>query len=121
MAPAVTCICGECQKCKRREYMRDYYRRNPDKIRAIANRSRARRIEQVRAYDRARGFRVYDERKQAARTAITREIVAGRIVRQPCEVCGEPRSDAHHDDYDKPLDVRWLCRPHHMELHRKVA
>lgn len=44
----------------------------------------------------------------------------GKLVKQPCEVCGSPDSVKHHDDYSKPLDVRWLCRPHHAELHRKL-
>jgi hypothetical protein len=41
----------------------------------------------------------------------------GKIVPQPCEQCGAP-AQKHHDDYSRPLDVRWLCRKHHMELHR---
>lgn len=41
----------------------------------------------------------------------------GKIERRPCEVCGSP-AEMHHDDYDKPLAVRWLCRPHHLALHR---
>lgn len=42
----------------------------------------------------------------------------GRLTPQPCEVCGIEPAEKHHDDYDKPLTVRWLCRPHHLELHR---
>lgn len=45
-------------------------------------------------------------------------IATGRLVRQPCEKCGATKVDAHHDDYSKPLDVRWLCRKHHLEHHR---
>lgn len=44
---------------------------------------------------------------------------AGKLVRQPCEKCGVEQTDAHHDDYSKPLEVRWLCRAHHLELHRQ--
>jgi hypothetical protein len=43
-----------------------------------------------------------------------------KITRQSCEVCGE-RAEMHHDDYSKPLEVRWLCREHHLELHRSAA
>lgn len=46
-------------------------------------------------------------------------IKKGELVRQPCEVCGAAKTDAHHDDYSKPLDVRWLCRLHHFQHHAK--
>lgn len=45
-------------------------------------------------------------------------IRKGKIKRQPCEVCGA-HAEAHHDDYDKPFDVRWLCPTHHRELHQQ--
>lgn len=32
---------------------------------------------------------------------------------------GRVRYRAHHDDYSRPLDVRWLCQPHHLEHHMK--
>jgi hypothetical protein len=45
---------------------------------------------------------------------------AGRIVKGPCEVCGT-REDVqkHHDDYSRPLEIRWLCRAHHAEHHNR--
>jgi ferredoxin len=43
-----------------------------------------------------------------------------KLKPNPCEVCGDVLNvQAHHDDYDKPLEVRWLCRKHHQALHRK--
>ena len=43
----------------------------------------------------------------------------GSLVRMPCEVCSEKKSEAHHDDYEKPLEVRWLCKKHHAEHHKQ--
>jgi len=41
----------------------------------------------------------------------------GELVREPCVVCGEEKSQGHHEDYSKPLDVVWLCSLHHHERH----
>ena len=58
-------------------------------------------------------------KRDAARKIIS-EMVRGKfLIRQPCEVCGAEKSEAHHDDYEKPLEVRWLCRKHHREHHAK--
>jgi hypothetical protein len=45
-------------------------------------------------------------------------IKTGKLIRQPCQACGNEQSEAHHEDYSKPLDVKWLCRKHHAALHR---
>lgn len=43
--------------------------------------------------------------------------LAGQIFpKQPCEICGNEKSQAHHDDYSKPHIVRWLCKKHHEEI-----
>ena len=46
-----------------------------------------------------------------------RAIKSGKLVAQPCWVCGELEVDAHHPDYSAPLDVVWLCKKHHQEVH----
>jgi len=42
----------------------------------------------------------------------------GSLQRQPCH-CGDTKVHAHHTDYSKPLDVLWLCKKHHVEIHKK--
>lgn len=57
------------------------------------------------------------ERRRAS-AAVATAIYNGSLKRQPCEVCGAKHDiDAHHDDYSKPLEVRWLCRSHHRQHH----
>jgi len=45
----------------------------------------------------------------------------GKIIPQPCSVhgCNSP-AQMHHDDYSRPLDVEWMCRPHHLAHHREM-
>lgn len=45
-------------------------------------------------------------------------ILSGKLVRLPCEMCGDKKSEGHHTDYGEPLKVSWLCRKHHEEWHR---
>lgn len=44
----------------------------------------------------------------------------GKLIPKPCEVCGE-KAQKHHDDYSKPLEVRWFCARHHQRHHREMA
>ena len=63
--------------------------------------------------------------KRTAHRKVQYAVRTGVLVRQPCEECGtepfwwngEVRVYAHHDDYDRPLDVRWLCGYCHKKFH----
>lgn len=78
--------------------------------------NRVRRNENMRVYRNSEATREHHK----ARSLVRRAVEAGRLIRKPCEVCGSSPADAHHDDYSKPLNVRWLCRPHHAEHHAKA-
>lgn len=76
--------------------------------------------------DQTRGEH-YVTRQQRSYRLVQAAIAAGKLVRGACEarlddgtLCGEERTHGHHDDYDKPLDVRWLCSVHHAEVHVKI-
>ena len=56
-----------------------------------------------------------------ARWTANNAIRDGVIQREPCEECGAEESQSHHDDYSKPLDVRWLCRKCHWDHHRRIG
>jgi hypothetical protein len=45
----------------------------------------------------------------------------GRLKPQPCEQCGSKKSHGHHDDYTKPLEVRWLCIGCHAQKHLPIG
>jgi len=57
----------------------------------------------------------------SAHRAFRRAVRSGAITKaSECSVCGSRETlCGHHDDYAKPLDVRWLCRPCHMATHYK--
>jgi hypothetical protein len=57
--------------------------------------------------------------KLRARQLIAYAIKTGTISSLPCEDCGLSKSEAHHEDYSKPFEVIWLCRPCHLAKHRK--
>lgn len=54
--------------------------------------------------------------RTVAHEAVRNEIRNGRMVPQPCFMCGK-KAEAHHVCYDMPLAVTWLCRSHHRQTH----
>jgi hypothetical protein len=64
-----------------------------------------------------RGGARHDKR---ASYLVERAVSKGILIPQSCEIChGTDNVQAHHDDYSKPLEVRWLCKKHHHEWHTK--
>lgn len=124
---------NKCKECTRADVRANYrsnigHYREYERARAmLAHRVLARiQYEQTEAGKAAmrRAHLRFIERnpeKRAAHVAVGNAIRSGVLHRCPCEVCGSPNTQAHHDDYGKPLDVRWLCSRHHREHHRKSA
>jgi|SRR5208282_525360 len=81
---------------------KDYQKNNPDKF----------------AEARSRWEKKNPEKKKAAQifNNAKRYIKSEKMA---CEVCGgRDKVEAHHDDYTKPLEVRHLCKKHHVEADR---
>lgn len=89
------CYCRACQTVQRRNHY----------------------INNVEDYKRKNKLRSQTSQKSKVAWAARYAITTGKLVRQPCEECGAEKTDAHHDDYAKPLEVRWLCRSHHRQWH----
>jgi len=64
-----------------------------------------------------RKYRNRHPQKVKAHMDVRNAIKTGLLVRGVCEVCSCEKVEAHHDDYNRPLYVRWLCKTHHKEHH----
>ena len=120
--------CTECSKAdvrKNRANRVDYYRafdakRYQDDPRVKARHKLYQKTENGRAAVAASKKRWAERNpeKRAAQVMVGNSIRDGKLIKGPCEICGSEKVHAHHDDYSKPLDVRWLCPQHHSDLHK---
>lgn len=98
------CYCVECAS----EWRKNYLNSHPDIKKRMYERNNERRRN-----DPEEMVKVY------VRSITGRAIKRGDLVRGYCEICHTHLEiEAHHDDYTKPLDVRWLCKKHHAEHHK---
>lgn len=103
-----------CKSCKR-EYAQSHKAE-------IAERMQ--KYQQTRKVECAKLSQEYRQRnpeKCKARSVIsvavkTRELFASIF----CEICGlSIKTEAHHPDYSRPLEVSWLCRKCHSKTHNE--
>lgn len=116
-------------------------------VKARVAKHRSENLDQIRSYDRSRGTQEHriaarkayaktdsgkeahrkgnrkwssqNKHKRRAHLYVARALMAGKLKRQACYVCGDEVTEAHHEDYSKPLDVLWLCDGHHKEIHKQ--
>ena len=59
-------------------------------------------------------------KRKSARRKLNYRVYIWDIIRKPCENCWERKTHWHHHDYNKPLDVKWLCKDCHWKEHKKI-
>ena len=114
-----------------KQYQREYYLKNKNKFKEYDRKARlknpAKNTEAIKRWRAADPERAKARRRKDQKMFIERHpqkikahaaVSQAKLVPQPCEICGYPKTEAHHSDYTKPLEVNWLCVPHHNAWHR---
>jgi len=110
-----------CKACSN-AHVKAYNAKNREKARASSRRAHAKRRDRDNQLHREWAAR--HPHAGAARQAVHRAARDGRLVKpDACEQCGWSglRLNAHHDDYTRPLSVRWLCCSCHRLHHYAEA
>ncbi len=125
-------LSAECKLCKSKidkssyskniqrakTWQKEYSAKNSSVI--VSRIRRWRSENRYKATASTQSFRRRNPEKYLAHNAVTLALRNGLLVKQPCEICGVIKGvEAHHEDYSKPLEVTWLCKKHHIELHVK--
>ena len=138
-------ILKTCFKCKTKKSISEFYKhpetsdghlgkcKNCTKLDAKENRKNNHRVQE---YDRERSKtserkeyalesqrnrRKKNPEKHRAYLIVKRAILSGKIDKFSCRICKDKKSQAHHEDYNKPLDVIWLCQKHHDIRHAELG
>jgi len=67
----------------------------------------------------AKLYRQRNPQKFRARWTVGNHKRSGRLKPEPCSRCGAEKAQAHHEDYNHPLDMVWLCQRCHAREHKK--
>lgn len=120
---------ARCKECKRvsdreRNKKRSAYNKEKYKLWMASKGKQYYSRKGVRAA-KAKAMRRYRKNpilrmKMEARWQVNRAIKSGGLKKMPCSVCSNTKSQAHHTDYYKPLEVVWLCRRCHDAEHAKA-
>jgi hypothetical protein len=121
--------CKECTKIDttaNRNKNIKYYRQYDLERMHAPNRTKARKIyQQTKAGKdvKKRASKKWSElnkSKKRTHLKVKRAIMAGKLIRKPCKICKNEKSQAHHPDYSKPLSVIWLCSWCHAAEHKRL-
>lgn len=111
-------ICKDCRKLENpvnRVRSRKWYRNNHE--RALQSNKDWKQNHKKEMMEYKNNWRSRNKKKALAHWAVSNALRSGKLLKQPCESCGSSDVQAHHQDYDRQLDVSWLCDYHHKERH----
>ncbi len=105
-----------CKSCVKKRVKKRYYEKHDEIVEYERKRSLLpERKRKASVYQQTRRKRY--PQKDKARQLLNDAVRDGKITKQPCYLCGSTNKiEAHHHDYSKPLDVKWVC----FYCHRSV-
>jgi hypothetical protein len=109
--------------CLKREHyneLNNVRRKNsPDGRKEETRLRQIRHGDQIRQY--SRDYKVRHKKQYQAAAKVQSALRSGKLTKpERCAICSSPMNlRAHHNDYDKPLDVLWICESCHRILHNK--
>ncbi len=66
-------------------------------------------------------WKINNPEKRKASNAVYNALRDKRLFKKPCKECGnKEKVEGHHEDYNLPLIVVWLCRSCHILLHIEI-
>lgn len=118
---------NKCKSCAQKDSMKnraqkiEYYReydkkraRMPQRIKAQKEYNKTEAGKKA-IYNSVKNYRA----KHPDRQKIYRDCEKTLVNPHICSQCGGTvMVEAHHDDYNKPFEVRWLCRICHRRWHK---
>jgi hypothetical protein len=107
--------CKDCKKTKQKHYQKTTAGKI---VHSRANKSYCKTLKGKKATRKK--YEVQKENhpeKEKARVALNDAVRVGKIKKGLCVICKSNKVEAHHPDYQKPLDIIWLCKDHHTKLH----
>jgi hypothetical protein len=112
--------CKTCTKIKSTQWRKDHITDSAALLRRAASQKRYTQSARgkIKRNQMTKKLIRLNLEKYHARYTTDNAVSSGQLVRQPCLFCGSPETEAHHDDYSKPLSIEWLCQKHHREVHR---
>ena len=111
---------NKCKSCAKKDSIDRYYDKH-DEVRAYDKERYQRPDRKKYVANLNRIHKLNHPQRNKARYDMSNAIRDGRLVRGACEKCGTRQHvEGHHKDYNKPLEVNWLCRECHGKEHRKV-
>ena len=75
------------------------------------------RAEYMREWRKSHPLTEEQSKKDNCRSYAGVYLRRGKIERGNCIFCEKPGEEMHHEDYDKPLSIVWLCRDCHVKYH----
>jgi hypothetical protein len=103
----------EANKERLREYLRTWKSQNPEYMKQWWSKHPEKRSE----------YRAVYLLQERAHDQVRRAIKGGKLQRPSiCSRCStECTPEGHHADYSKPLDVEWVCKACHEDIHHSTT